>query len=311
MNASDFVRALSRLGTRGRRALYVGVTGLAMATLGSVSFYSAEAAEVNAGDYTAAPAGTNLALLYYTHGDGGPLYSDGHNVDGNAGLGLDVSIARFVHFVEIGGIIADPQILIPFGRVEGNGSTSYLGSDGGVGDITLASTFWFYNNPETKTYFGVTPYIVAPTGSYDADKALNLGENRWKFILQAGYVKPLSDKWIIDLIADVTFYSDNNSYGVARSRLEQDAVVQGQGWLRYALTESLDLRGGLLATFGGNQKIDGVSQHNEAEDVSIRAGFGYFLSEHNQLIATYGRDLIVNNGFKYEDQLNLRLLHIF
>jgi hypothetical protein len=40
-------------------------------------------------------------------------------------------------------------------------------------------------------------------------------------------------------------------------------------------------------------------------------GSGYFFDPRTQLLAVYGRDLSVRNGFKEGQRLNLRLLRAF
>jgi hypothetical protein len=66
-------------------------------------------ADVDAGDYTALPAGTNLGLAYYQHATRDRLYSQGNRLPINPGLDSDVGILRGVHFMELGGYVIDPQ----------------------------------------------------------------------------------------------------------------------------------------------------------------------------------------------------------
>jgi hypothetical protein len=40
-------------------------------------------------------------------------------------------------------------------------------------------------------------------------------------------------------------------------------------------------------------------------------GGSYFVTPKAQLLATLGRDLSVENGFKEESRVNLRLLYVF
>lgn len=72
-----------------------------------------------------------------------------------------------------------PQLLLPFGQLKAAGDLSpVLGQRSGTGDLIVAATVWTIHEPENKRYLGFTPYLFAPTGTYDAAKAMNLGENR-------------------------------------------------------------------------------------------------------------------------------------
>jgi len=270
----------------------------------------AAAVDVDAGDYTALPAGTNLAMAYYQDATRDALYSSGDKQPIDAGLDSRVGILRGVHFTEIGGYIVDPQFLLPFGELEAKDDLSALGDAKGFGDLILAATVWLVNQPESSTYFGITPFVYVPTGDYKHDDALNLGENRWKFVLQGGYITGLSDKWTLDLIGDVTLYGENDEFGASKATMKQDPSVQLQGFLRYQLAANWDLRGGLSHTFGGETKVGGVNQDDQIKTSKFTLGTSWFVAPTLQFSVNYGRDIEVENGFEEQHRLNLRVLKI-
>lgn len=269
------------------------------------------ALDVDAGDYTALPAGTNLGLLYYQHASRDALYADGHKVPGKNRLDSDVGILRGVHYTDIGGYIVDPQFLLPFGNLKAKDSLSPLGEANGVGDLILAATVWLVNNPKANTYFGITPFMFLPTGSYDKNKALNLGENRWKFTLQAGFITGLTDKLLLDVIGDVTVFGHNNDFGPTGATLKQREQYELQTFLRYQMTPAWDLRLGVAHTNGGESEVNGVKQGDRTRTTKFSLGSAYFITPSVQLMANYGRDASVENGFREENRLNLRLLTVF
>jgi len=271
----------------------------------------AQAVDVDAGDYTALPEGTNLGVVYYQHAERKSLYSDGHKVPIDARLDSDVGILRGVHFMKLGDFIIDPQFLLPFGSLRGKDDTKGLGNEKGTGDLILASTIWLVNDPAKRQYFGITPYIYAPTGSYDKDDALNLGENRWKYVLQAGYITGLTEKLTLDLVGDVTFFGNNDDFGPSGATLKQSALYQGQAFLRYNFTDRFDVRAGVSRLWGGETKVNGVRMDDEPETSKFTVGASYFVTPGTQLMVNYGRDMSVENGFREEDRINLRLLQIF
>lgn len=267
----------------------------------------------DADDYSAGavPAGTNLALIYYQHVDRDKVFSNGHQV-ANGALSSDVGILRMVRFVKWGPFIADPQFLLPFGRLQSSRDLGTLGSASGVGDLILTATVWLYNNPETGHFFGVTPAVYVPTGSYDKNSALNLGENRWKYLLQAGYVTPLFHKDLsLQLVGDVTFFGNNNQSGPASSTLSEKALFEYQAWLRYSVTPTFDLRVGTTYLTGGQTKLNGVQNNDRIKTTNYKVGFGWAFAPSWHLVGVLGQDVSVKNGLKETSRINLRLMKAF
>lgn len=271
----------------------------------------AHALDVDAGDYTALPAGTNLALLYYQHASRDALYQHGRRADLDAGLTSDVGIFRAVHFADVADHRIDVQFLLPFGRLEGKDDLATMGTAHGMGDLILASAVWLLNSPDTGRYFGITPYLFLPTGNYDRHDALNLGENRWKFVLQAGYITPLSKTVTLDVVADATLFGDNDDFGASGATLEQKPLYQFQTFLRYHLSPQWDLRAGLSHAFGGETSVDGVNQDDRTRTTKANVGTAWFATPSVQVVFNYGRDLSVENGLREDNRVNLRLLKVF
>ena len=266
---------------------------------------SASAIDVDAGDYQAAPPGTNLGLLYLQHAS-------------RDDLNTDIGILRLVHFTEIGGMVADPQVLIPFGRVDPRGRLAELDGSSGIGDVIFASTFWPQNDPDRGVWTGFTPYLYVPTGEYDRNKGtLNLGENRWKFNLQVAHVRRLSERFSIDLVGDVMIHGDNKDFGSDGVTRSQDPLYQVQSWLRYHTSPTSDLRFLVSHVWGGENTFDGVAAGDEARVTKVGIGGSFFVGPKTQIIAIAGRDVSVRDhpdladGLKENGRVNIRILRIF
>ncbi len=282
------------------------------AAVGLLAAAPAHAIDVDAGDYTALPEGTNLGLIYTQHANRNSMNASGNQVPGNNKLSSDIGILRVIHFMKIGDYIVDPQVLLPFGQLKAGGDLAApLGKASGVGDAIFAATVWTINDPANKRYLGITPFLIAPTGNYKATDALNLGENRWKYALQVGYIQGLSDKITIDLAADVTGYGKNDNANAAGQTKKQDISTQVQAFVRYAISPTWDLRAGVSNTHNGATKLNGVDQNDSGSITKVQFGTAAFISPTTQLLATVGRDVKVDNGFKESTRLNLRLLQVF
>lgn len=271
----------------------------------------AQAIEVTPGDYEQLPADTTLGLIYYQHATTDNLYAQGKKVSSDFNLTSDVSILRLIHVLGLTETLTvDPQILLPFGRIDTGGDANTLGSATGTGDVILAAPVRLRLN-ESRDVIALTPYVYIPTGNYDKDDALNLGENRWKFDLQGAYVKHFSERWALDLVGDVIWYGDNDDYGSQSLRREQRVSYAAQVMGRYNIDSSTSLALGFGQTWGGENRIDGVDQNDRMKTTNLRVTAATFISPKDQLQLQLGRDLDVENGPRENFRLNLRYLHVF
>ena len=93
-------------------------------------------------------------------------------------------------------------------------------------------------------------------------------------------------------------------------KLEDFPTVR-QAWLRYHVSDALDLRASVSRYWGGETKLGGVSQDDETNRSKFTIGAAWFVDPSLQLIANVGRDISVDNGAKDDSRLNLRLLTVF
>lgn len=264
------------------------------------------------GDYSPLPAGIDLGILYIQHTEHQEFYSSGKEISGLAGINelkTDIGLLRWVHFIETGGYILDPQIIIPFGKVSletTGGSTS----SSGVGDPIVGGTIWVYNNAETKRAFGLTALASLPLGDYDGAKGpVNIGENRWKMITQAGFVTPLTETLSLDLIAEYTFFGENDDFGGTRKEQQDQYGIQAHLSKSFGPETKATLS--YYHDFGGETSLNGVDQNDELDNSSWNATLSHFVAPDLQVMVEYGRSLEVENGFFEEDRLNLRFVKVF
>lgn len=291
--------------------VFVAATAAVAAACGLPT--TAHAVDVDAGDYTTLSPGTNLGVVYYQHASRKSMYANGQKIPLNGRLTSDIGILRGVHFTEMGGVIANPQFLLPFGRLEGKGDLASLGSNSGVGDIILASAF-FGTKPGENSQFAVMPYVWLPTGQYDRNDPLSLGENRWKFALQAGHITAVTKNILIDLVGDFTIFGRNkdaNDGTGGSTVLKQKPLFDLQAHLRYQMAPTTDLRFQIAHAYGGETKLGSVWQGNRLSTTRAKLGISHFFEPKTQLLVSYNRDLSVRNGFEINNGFQVRLLHVF
>lgn len=279
------------------------------------TFYSAYsyAVDTNAGDYDALPAGTNVAALYLQYSESNDYYQSGKRNDGY--LRSEISILRLIHFTKLWGMTVDPQILIPYGSVR-NGSINgqSLGKATGFGDPILGATFWVINQPDAGyvgRYFGITPLLTIPLGQYDRGHSLNIGENRYKFDLQLGWVEPLYKQFSLELYQDSVFYGHNNNSGSENQTLQQHPTYQVQANLRYDFNRTQKVALGYSVIMGGRQYVDSDYNESKTSSQQARVEFQQLLGGHFQISTQLIHDFNVNSGYKKDTGINLRLLYLF
>lgn len=295
-------------------SLKSSVKNLKWTSLCSITFFSPMMAwgiDVDSADFMPAPEGTTMGLLYAQYAKRDRLYQDGKQVLDDPSLNSTIGIARLVHYMKFNEITVAPQFLLPFGKLDAGEDTVALGKKSGIGDIIVATPFWLINDVNSRSYLVFAPYLALPTGKYDHEDPLNLGENRWKFTFQVGAVKGFSEKWYVDLTGDVTFYGKNDDYGATNSMMEQDPLYQGQIYLRHQFSPTANGFVGLSQTFGGETKVNGISNNDDPRQTKISIGGSSFISPKTQILVTIARDLKVENGFMENARINMRLLHIF
>jgi len=277
----------------------------------AVPCLSAQALEVTPGDYEALPVGATVGLVYYQHSTTNSAYAQGHKASSDFNLTSDIGILRLVHAYRLTDQLSiEPQILLPFGHVSSGGDASALGSTRGVGDVTVTAPLKYRLN-DANDILAATVYLTAPTGNYDRDDALNLGENRWKADLQAAYIKHFGEKWAVDLVGDAILYGDNDDFTANSVRREQDVSYAAQLMGRYIIDPGTSLAVGVGHSWGGENRVDGTAQDDRGETTNFRVTAAKFFTAQDQLQIQLGRDLAVENGPKENFRLNLRYARVF
>jgi hypothetical protein len=294
------------------RTLRLGKLRLLTALMTYALAQSASALEVTAGDYEAFPPGVNAAILYYQHAERSDLYARGNKVSSNFNLKSDIGIARFIHVAKVSeNAVIDPQIILPFGKLNTGGAAGILGDASGTADVIIGAPVKWILDPATRDVLSIGPYLYLPTGSYNSSHLLNLGENRWKALLQLAYIRHFNPTWALDLVGDVTINGKNDEFTPARATLKQDPRYELQAHLRYNLSPATALSVGYGLITGGETEVNNVKQNDRLRTQYARATATHFLNQTTQIQAQYGQDVSVENGPREKSRINLRVVKLF
>lgn len=255
-------------------------------------------------DYIPAPPGTLAVLMYYQHLSAQNFYQNGRKVTHDLGLSGNIGLFRPVYWLQAGPLIIDPQFIIPFGNLDLNSANT---SASGLGDPIWFATFWFIHNHDTKTYLGFTPFFFTPLGSYNKDRALNLGENRWRFREELGFVQGFEvikgHYAYFEIQVGVDLFTRNSEFlnpgiaGLPRyGKLEQDPIFNLESHLSYDITKNFWASIDYYAHFGGKQYFQDVSLNNSLNNHSLGGTLAFSFAPGFQLLFQYRGDVHVKSG---------------
>src|SRR5215831_9306944 len=142
--------------------------------------------------YTVGPVGANQFELNYSYAHASASIDTSLEVVG-AHLVLNEATLSYTHTFSALGHLAWVKVNVPFASVSG--------SVGGT-------------NTSGATTLGVGLTVTAPTGEYDAEKLVNLGEHRWSFKPEFAVSYPFGPerRWEVDAYINAYFFTDNTEY---------------------------------------------------------------------------------------------------
>ncbi|MCR8717712.1 transporter [Pseudomonas syringae] len=265
------------------------------------------AGDAMARDYIPAPGGVDLAVMYLAHKQANTYVSDGK--DKGADFSTDMVVARYVHFMEVGGMIIDPQIILPMGNLNVDIPGAVDRRKTGVGDMVLLSSFWFVNDPSSKTYVAFTPYITVPTGTYnDNSPGSSLGSHRWSYTAEVGMTKGFGEKTTLDLIGAVDFFGSNDDYQGQKQK--KDKVLSVQAIYAYNLTPTVWASAKYTYATGGETRLSNTWQNDETKVQTVALGVAKQMTKKDNLQVEYVQDVKVNNAFETRG-VRMRYVHAF
>lgn len=283
------------------------VSMIALAMLPSLAF----AIDTNPGGYIPLPDGRAGLSLHWQRIHQNEGYRQGKKVLDNFGVTYNVMAITYAQFTKIGDTTVAPGFMVTCGNSSTSGTLASLRDSRGCGDLILGMPIWVLNSPETGRYLGISPYISMPTGSYHPGDSFNLGENRWKAGVNAGFVTPLVGKLNLDLVGDLAIPGKNRDYGTSRVVQQEEPFYSIQTHLRYQIDPGTRVSLSYFKYWGGEATIAGVAQNDRLVRDRYRISLGKFITPRNEIQLDTGRDLSVNTGSKVNQYMSVRLVHIF
>lgn len=257
--------------------------------------------------YDNTPVGTNQIEVSYAYLHANASIDSSLVITG-AKIGLNQATIDYTHYFSVIHRVAWVQGAVPVARLGGSiNGTNINGSVTGLGDSSYQAAMLLkggpalntaqFDNYQPTTTLGVSLTVTAPTGSYDANKILNLGSDRWSFKPELAISRPFGPKqsWQVELYANAYFYTDNTSYH-GRQVLSQEPLPGLEGHFSHAFHERLWLSLDTRYSFRATTFVDRVDQKNPQRNFILGAEVNVSLNHSSSLVFELGKALVHQNG---------------
>lgn len=261
-------------------------------------------------DYVAVDAGETILTLYHRETKSDGYYRHGDKLLDDS-LDLQVEALRIAHAIDLYGYITSLLAVTSYAHAVFEGpvvESFYPHKTSGIGDLRLGFTTWLLNDPVSMEYFALTTMIFLPTGEYDASRAFNIGENRYKASLNAGYVNRIMNndagELFVEFSPEIVIYGTNSD--ARDKKIEQEPSYALTGYLRYRPVPVMGVFAGYQINRGGESTVDGIEQNDKADSKRIMGG-GAVFAYGTQIVLRYAKDIKIDAGFRTGNEVSLRL----
>lgn len=232
----------------------------------------AQAQELEPRSYSNTPVGLNFLIAGHIYSEGAIAFDPSTPI-ADARFHSNTDVLAYAHSLDAWGNSAKFDLILPYASFSGHamvGGTKRERAMSGPGDPRFRFSVNFHGAPalslqEFAGYrqdliVGASLQVTAPTGDYDNNKLLNLGNNRWSFKPELGISKAWG-QWTLEVAPSVTFYTDNTDFNKG-GRFEQAPLYALQGHLIYGFASGVWLAIDSLYFSGARTTINGREGNN-------------------------------------------------
>ena len=193
----------------------------------------------------------------------------------------------------------------------------------GLADLLFLPTIGYGVTQDAKTathsYFALTTYITLPLGSYEPDRLVNIGRNRFAVQPLLMFGQRFAKAFTFEVMGNVSIYGANDEFRVPTIpgqdlTLEQDLSFGGSAHLAADLSKAFWLGGSYILNSTGATETDipqvGVTEIDPATTVhTARLNLGHRLGPTTTLLAQFNYDVAGSDEATLARFVGLRLSH--
>lgn len=252
------------------------------------------------------PSDGSYGLLYGNYYHAGKLTGAGGGKVADLDLTAMVTLLRSSNYFHVGKVPLGFQVILPFGKVEEKKLLHE--SSSGVGDIVFGPGIFLHTHESDslKTYLSYWFYTIAPTGEWDRNKTLNLGQHHWYFEHQLSFNAQFRN-FVYDMNLNYYHHDEDSD-----NKLQKPDRFEAEASLGYQFTDKLlvGVNGG--GYWDGNaSKVDGIPvADSKAKRLQVGPTIGYSITDKLGANLRWTHDVSSANDTKGDD-VWLRLSYAF
>lgn len=232
------------------------------------------------------PTGVNFAGGGYGYIDGDIFFDPLLQIE-EATFEMHKAALVYMRTLGVMGKSARLDFTLPYisGRWEGTVNGEFVKfRRRGPGDARMRFSMLLYGGPaetprefakseKSNTVVGAAVALTLPTGKYNSDRLINMGDNRWVLRPQLG-VTHSRGKWTGELTGSVFLYEDNEKFW-QDTKLETDPLFALQAHLIYTFRPGLWTSLSTAYGWGGEATVNGDAKNNPSGNWLTALSFGF------------------------------------
>lgn len=266
---------------------------------------SAWAIDLQPGDATAPPPGLRSVQLSYLNAE--------RVGASNARINQTQVQFRYVQAFEVNKQPALFYLHTGTGRNDPSGALAPYAADNGMIDTTLVFAYWPYVDKTSNTSVAIGGYLITPTGSYSSDRAINMGENRYRWAGQIAYQTRIAPSLNWMAAFDTLWFGKNDASRSLTNQLgtlEQKALYSAQTGVLYQLNSTYSLTAAYFYSEGGETIFSGTANKDSIKSHRYQlSGIGNY--SFGRLTLQYGQDIDNNAALEDKQRIFLRYTKFF
>ena len=143
----------------------------------------------------------------------------------------------------------------------------------------------YRSHTKTETIVGAALTVRMPTGHYQEDKLLNLGQNRFTFRPQLG-VMHTRGKWTTELTGEVAFFTKNDEFFNGNT-LEQKPLYIVHSHLIHTFKPGQWASISAGYDYGGENRLNGIDKDDNQQNIGWKLSYAHPINRSLGLKLTY------------------------
>lgn len=259
--------------------------------------------------YSISPVGVNFVVWGLSHSSGDLVFDPTLPVEDARGR-INGAVIGYFRSIDLLGRSANVTFVLPYvwgtaeGLLAGEPAQIYRS---GLADSRFRLAINIKGAPamhaadlaksRARTTIGASVIVMAPTGQYDPNKIINIGNNRWTFKPEIGYSRLIRRRWVLDAYAGAWLFTPNGNFqGVVRN---QAPLVSTQFHLSYSIRRRLWAAFDGTYYVGGRTTVAGIRKEDRQNNSRVGFTVSSPLARRQSLKFAFSTGAHVNIGGKF------------